>query len=55
MERNELDHEHIVSCIFTLTDDLDAEFPAVAAAASDSITCHCCAPGRCRCPARCRR
>ena len=31
MERNELDGEDIVSCIFTLTDDLDAEFPAVAA------------------------
>jgi chorismate mutase len=31
MERNELDVEDIVSCIFTLTDDLDAEFPAVAA------------------------
>jgi chorismate mutase len=31
MERNELEAEAIVSCIFTLTDDLDAEFPAVAA------------------------
>jgi chorismate mutase len=31
MERNELAAEAIVSCIFTLTDDLDAEFPAVAA------------------------
>lgn len=29
--RNELSPESIVSCIFTLTDDLDAEFPAVAA------------------------
>ena len=29
--RNELAPENIVSCIFTLTDDLDAEFPAVAA------------------------
>ena len=26
-----LDVEHLVSCIFTLTPDLDAEFPAVAA------------------------
>jgi chorismate mutase len=31
MERNELTAEAIVSCIFTLTDDLNAEFPAVAA------------------------
>jgi chorismate mutase len=29
--RNELDADHLVSCIFTTTDDLDAEFPAVAA------------------------
>jgi len=31
MERNELDAEQMVSCIFTCTRDLDAEFPAVAA------------------------
>jgi chorismate mutase len=31
MQRNALRPEAIVSCIFTLTDDLDAEFPAVAA------------------------
>jgi chorismate mutase len=31
LERNELDTAEVVSCIFTLTDDLDAEFPAVAA------------------------
>jgi chorismate mutase len=31
LERNRLDSDSIVSCIFTLTDDLDAEFPAVAA------------------------
>ena len=31
MERNALAPEAMVSCIFTLTDDLDAEFPAVAA------------------------
>lgn len=31
MRRNELEPEAIVSCIFTATDDLDAEFPAVAA------------------------
>jgi chorismate mutase len=31
LERNELRPEDVVSCIFTLTNDLDAEFPAVAA------------------------
>jgi chorismate mutase len=31
MERNELAPERMVSCIFTVTQDLDAEFPAVAA------------------------
>ncbi len=31
MRRNELEAEAMVSCIFTLTSDLDAEFPAVAA------------------------
>jgi chorismate mutase len=31
MERNGLGVEDMVSCIFTCTDDLDAEFPAVAA------------------------
>src|SRR4051794_1316675 len=31
MKRNDLTPEDVVSCIFTLTDDLDAEFPAVAA------------------------
>jgi chorismate mutase len=31
MERNELRPEGVVSCIFTATSDLDAEFPAVAA------------------------
>jgi chorismate mutase len=31
MDRNELDADALVSCIFTCTDDLDAEFPAVAA------------------------
>ncbi len=31
MERNRVEPEAMVSCIFTLTDDLDAEFPAVAA------------------------
>jgi chorismate mutase len=33
MERNALHPEHVVSCIFTVTDDLTAEFPAVAARA----------------------
>jgi chorismate mutase len=31
MRRNDLAPERMVSCIFTLTPDLDAEFPAVAA------------------------
>jgi chorismate mutase len=31
LTRNRLDSDSIVSCIFTLTEDLDAEFPAVAA------------------------
>lgn len=31
MARNELSPDALVSCIFTLTEDLDAEFPAVAA------------------------
>jgi chorismate mutase len=31
MDRNSLAPEVMVSCIFTLTEDLDAEFPAVAA------------------------
>ncbi len=31
MERNELSPEQIVSCIFTATTDLNAQFPAVAA------------------------
>ena len=31
MERNSLTPDDVVSCIFTCTDDLNAEFPAVAA------------------------
>ena len=31
MKRNEIGPDDVVSCIFTLTEDLDAEFPAVAA------------------------
>src|ERR1022692_4846743 len=31
MARNELEADAMVSCIFTLTQDLDAQFPAVAA------------------------
>jgi len=31
LSRNELGSDDLVSCIFTLTPDLDAEFPAVAA------------------------
>jgi len=31
MERNELSPDDMVSCLFTCTDDLDAEFPALGA------------------------
>src|SRR4051812_3210078 len=31
LKRNDLHPSDVVSCIFTLTDDLDAQFPAVAA------------------------
>lgn len=31
IERNELETDDLISCIFTTTEDLDAEFPAVAA------------------------
>ena len=31
VDRNDLGPEALVSCLFTTTDDLDAEFPAVAA------------------------
>jgi chorismate mutase len=31
IERNDLDPDHMVSVIFTCTDDLNAQFPAVAA------------------------
>ncbi len=34
LERNSLTPHDAVSCIFTLTDDLDAQFPAVAARAA---------------------
>jgi chorismate mutase len=33
IERNALEPENVVSCIFTATNDLNAEFPAVAARA----------------------
>jgi chorismate mutase len=31
MDRNQIGPDDVVSCIFTMTDDLDAQFPAVAA------------------------
>ena len=49
-----LDPEQIVSCIFTCTDDLDAEFPAVAARNLGLSRCRCCAPVRSTCRGRCR-
>jgi chorismate mutase len=44
IERNGLDHDAMVSCIFTTTDDLDAEFPAAAArrAGINSVPLLCC-------------
>ena len=44
MERNSLRAEDMVSCIFTCTRDLDAEFPAVAARGIglDSVPLLCC-------------
>ena len=44
LERNELEPEALVSCLFTTTEDLDAEFPAVAARniGLDSVPLLCC-------------
>jgi chorismate mutase len=44
LARNHLAAEDLVSCIFTLTEDLDAEFPAVAARniGLDSVPLLCC-------------
>lgn len=44
LDRNELRPEALVSCLFTTTDDLDAEFPAVAARdlGLDAVPLLCC-------------
>ena len=44
IERNALESEAMVSCIFTTTADLDAEFPAVAARqlGLDTVPLLCC-------------
>ena len=44
IERNGLEAESMVSCLFTTTDDLDAEFPAVAARdlGLDAVPLLCC-------------
>jgi chorismate mutase len=44
LDRNELAPEALVSCLFTTTEDLDAEFPAVAARGIglDSVPLLCC-------------
>lgn len=44
IERNALDPADMVSCLFTTTDDLDAEFPAVAARnlGLDTVPLLCC-------------
>ena len=39
MKRNELASDRMVSCLFTVTQDLDAEFPAVAALGWGSTRC----------------
>ena len=55
MERNELEPDDMVSCIFTCTNDLNAEFPAVAARRLGlERRCRCCARARSTCRARCR-
>ena len=43
----------MVSCLFTATADLNAEFPAVAARGLGSSRCRCCAPGSWTCRALC--
>lgn len=44
IDRNRLEPDDMVSCLFTTTDDLDAEFPAVAARrlGLDSVPLLCC-------------
>ncbi|MEX2253681.1 MAG: chorismate mutase [Thermoleophilaceae bacterium] len=44
LDRNGLEPEAMVSCLFTTTDDLDAEFPAAAARGlgMDSVPLLCC-------------
>jgi len=44
LERNDLASEALVSCLFTTTEDLDAEFPAVAARniGLDAVPLLCC-------------
>jgi chorismate mutase len=44
IERNDLEPEAMVSCLFTTTEDLDAEFPAVAARGLglDAVPLLCC-------------
>ncbi len=51
MARNDLDPEAMVSCIFTVTDDLDAEFPAVAARRLGLHSVPLLCARRCPCPA----
>ena len=54
IERNALEPEAMVSCLFTTTDDLDAEFPAVAARRLGLDRCRCSARARSPSRARCR-
>ena len=52
MRRNELGPDQMVSCIFSATGDLDAEFPAVAARDLGLTACRSCALARSTFPAR---
>jgi len=54
LKENAIDHDDVVSVLFTTTSDLNAMFPATAAGASASVTCRSCAPVRSTCPAPCR-
>jgi chorismate mutase len=55
MARNRLEPERMVSCIFTSTHDLNAEFPAVPRAIWGSTGCRSSARRRWTSPARCLR
>ena len=56
LARNALGADDLVSCIFTLTPDLDAAVPGGRGARDGAVDrSRCCAPARSRSRARCRR